>query len=732
MANNLSAFNSEAWSARLATKLDQINVMLPLVNRNWEGDLRQNKTVWVRTPGSISMGMAAGTLAALTLATTGFSQNITNVIDGFDPAGIDGNWYSAGQIGNIWMNWFGSAFQSLSWDSNSDAGSNPGSGSLEINANFDNSTSNQFEVFDGYTGITPPLSATQYTNFQCDIRFAPGSATESSGGILYFGEVQFGVAVGFSQDYFGEIAVPSSNTNWVHVSIPLDPVADPNLTNIADVLIHIYGPYLNSSSPLSGPSTLWVDNIKFTGAQAAPTNCVVNWSDVHQSIDGFGASSAWNSSLTTAQMNMFYSTNTGIGLSFLRTRIAPGGGTVEGSAMQMARDRGARVWSSPWSPAANFKNNNNTTNGGFAGTPANYQAYANQLAGYVVNIKNTYGVNLYAISVQNEPDAFVTNYESCNWSAQQIHDFVPYLYNALAASNVASTKIILPESQNWQDYSNLAVTAMSDSTSNDVSIIADHNYDGNGPASLIKNSYGKTLWETEVSTYDPYDGSINNGIYWAERIHLFLTQAQVNAWHFWWLIPYGTDNEGLTDQSGNPAKRMYALGNFSRFVRPGFYRIGVSNNAPTFVSAFKDPNTGKFAIVAINASPGIYTQTFNLSSFAASIVTPWVTSGSLSLSNQAPVAVTNSSFVYNLPAYSVVTFVGQAVTNVPTLAIHLAGGYPTLTFDGPALGSYTIWSSSDLVHWSSLLNTNPPITPTNWTDSSPSMVPRSYRVSLTQ
>src|SRR5579871_85164 len=30
--------------------------MLPLVNRNWEGDLRQNKTVWVRTAGNISMG----------------------------------------------------------------------------------------------------------------------------------------------------------------------------------------------------------------------------------------------------------------------------------------------------------------------------------------------------------------------------------------------------------------------------------------------------------------------------------------------------------------------------------------------------------------------------------------------------------------------------------------------------------------------------------------------------
>src|SRR3954451_846137 len=56
MANDLSAFNSEVWSSRLVTKLDQINVCLPLINRNWEGDLRQNKTVWVRTPGNITMG----------------------------------------------------------------------------------------------------------------------------------------------------------------------------------------------------------------------------------------------------------------------------------------------------------------------------------------------------------------------------------------------------------------------------------------------------------------------------------------------------------------------------------------------------------------------------------------------------------------------------------------------------------------------------------------------------
>jgi glucuronoarabinoxylan endo-1,4-beta-xylanase len=671
--------------------------------------------------------LAAVIFTALTLASAGFSQTITNLIDGFDPAGVKGNPYNAGEITNVWMNWFGGAFQSLSWDSNNDAASNPASGSLEINANFNsNSASNQFAVYDGLTGITPPVNGLLYTNFQCDIRFAPGSATQTSGGIAYFGEVQFGFAVGFSQDYFGGIAVPATNTNWVHVSMQLDAHGDPNLTNIADVIIHIYGPYFGGGT-LNGPSTLWVDNIKFTGPTPAPTNCVVNWTDTHQTIDGFGASSAWNSGLTQAQMNMFYSTNTGIGLSLLRTRIAPGGTTVEGYAMQMAQSNGARIWSTPWSPDPAFKDNGSVDGGDFVS--ASNQAYANQIANYVLNVKNTYGVNLYAVSVQNEPDQ-ATSYESCLWTGQQMHDYIPYLYNALSNYGVGSTKILMPEFSSWNF--NIASNTLADPvTSNMVSVLAGHDYDYTVSA---VNSGNKRLWETEVSTFDNFDGSIGNGLYWAEQIHNFLTVAQVNAWHFWWLIPIDglNHNEGLTDINGNPAKRMYVLGNYSRFVRPGFVRVGVSNNAPTFISAFKDTNTGNFAIVAINPLPANYTQTFNLSGFGTTAVAPWVTAKTFSLANLASVAVNNSVFSYSLPASSVVTFVGQETLNVPTLTIHEAGGEPVLTIGGPALGNYTILSSTDLTNWTSLLTTNPPITPTNWTDTSPVAATRYYRLLLSQ
>src|SRR5208282_1796435 len=199
---------------------------------------------------------------------------------------------------------------------------------------------NQFEVYD-VNGIYPPVNGLAYTTFQCEVMFAPGTATGQA--YLQFGDEDNG-----GQDYFGGVYVAVTNTNWVSVSLPINPASDPNLTNIYNLLIHIYGP----NTGLSGTTTLFVDNIQFSGPTPVATNCVVNWTNVYQRIDGFGACSAWDGSWTQAEANMFFGTNSGtnttvdgktnfayngIGLSLLRTRIAPGGTSVETNIMVMAQ-----------------------------------------------------------------------------------------------------------------------------------------------------------------------------------------------------------------------------------------------------------------------------------------------------------------------------------------------------------------------------------------------------------
>ncbi len=459
----------------------------------------------------------------------------------------------------------------------------------------------------------------------------------------------------------------------------------------------------------SSNASYYIDDANFSGQPIVtnpPINGVstVDWNNVHQQIDGFGASSAYNGSWTTNQADILFSTNlnvvysdnsrnkytnNAIGLSLLRNHIVPANTplasdtptTVETSIMKWAQDRGARVWSAPWTPAVGFKMTNdiydtkpitNAINGGsFLGGTATNLAYASQLANYVANMKTTYGVNLYAISIQNEPDASVNTYDACQWTNTYIHDFVTNLYNALEAKGVGSTKIILPESQNWQDYHNLAGPAMTDpNVAADVGIIADHNYDGaTGPANLVKNNYGKALWETEVSQLSGENNDIANGVYYAQRIFKFMTVAQASAWHYWWIVPYGSET-GLMSQNAGPTKRMFTIGNYSRFVRPNFYRIDATSSQPSaLISAYKDTNSPAFAIVVVNTNTATdVIQMFNLANFTAASVTPWITSASLSLTPQTPVNVTDASFTYQVPAMSVVTFVGQQIvgqTNTP-------------------------------------------------------------------
>ncbi|HEX5399565.1 MAG TPA: carbohydrate binding domain-containing protein [Verrucomicrobiae bacterium] len=463
--------------------------------------------------------------------------------------------------------------------------------------------------------------------------------------------------------------------------------------------------------PSSTNASFYIDDVDFSG-QTIVTNppitgaSVVDWNNLHQRIDGFGASSAWaGGTWSTSLADLLFSTNDnisysggtyhGVGLSLLRNRIAYAGDTsadsvpttVETDIMKKAQARGARIWSTPWTPAAGFKGTNdiydsgiatgNGINGGHylgSGNNATNQAYASQLANYVVSMKNQ-GINLYAISIQNEPDASVTSYEACQWTGAQFHDFVTNLFAALAAKGVGSTKIITPESENWSDPHNLVGPALADpAVAAEVGIVADHNYVANNavgdqtvPAAKSTPS-GQAVWETEVALLSGSDSGIANGVYWARRIYQYMTQAQANAYHYWWLT--ASDNGGLVVNSA-PAKRLFTFGQYSRFVRPNFYRMNATSSQPSaLISAYRATNSTAFAIVVVNTNAATnIIETFNLGHFTAAAVTPWITSASLSLAPQPPVILTNASFTYEVPAMSVVTFVGQAAVAPGRIAI---------------------------------------------------------------
>jgi glucuronoarabinoxylan endo-1,4-beta-xylanase len=392
-----------------------------------------------------------------------------------------------------------------------------------------------------------------------------------------------------------------------------------------------------------------------TNSVSSPSGeCLVDGNDMRQRMDGFGGGVVFLTPgsldpVTDANMDtLFGSANASqLGLSLLRVRIDPNSNWSNAlSDARKAITRGAKILATPWSPPAAMKDNTNTIGGSLLPAQyANYAAYLNNFAAYLA----TNGAPLAVISVQNEPDVTVT-YESCHWTATQLQTF--FHDNAAAITNAP---VMMPESFQFN-------FALSDLTLNDataaanVDIVGGHLYGASIQDYVNAHAKGKPTWMTE---YLVNDQTWSAAFDTAQQIHECLTVGNMSAYIWWKCLG---DTNGLVDASGVPQKRGFVMAQFSRFVPPGYYRIGATNSGNALITAFRDTNSGSFAIVAMNTDASNNTsQTFDLTNFATvATVTPWITSATLSLANQPAVTVSNASFTYALPAQSVVTFVGQA------------------------------------------------------------------------
>lgn len=401
------------------------------------------------------------------------------------------------------------------------------------------------------------------------------------------------------------------------------------------------------------------------GSLAFAATATINLATKHQKISGFGASTAWASNMSATDADLLWSTTTGAGLSLHRIRIDPNQGTSETAIAKLAVARGVTVWATPWTPASSMKAGEKKTNVG--GLLVQHQTYADKLLAFTKNMKNN-GVPIYAVSAQNEPDANV-DYESCDINPDSMVLWVgKYLGPTFAGSGV---KIMSPESQNWWGIANYwpKLKASAD-VMKYTDIVATHEYGGTIKAYPDIQQAGKEFWQTEIyDTQGPADAGMGSGLRTAKLIHEALTIAYMNAWHFWWVYPTVSDNGALWDKdSGKPSKRLWVMGNFSRFVRPGDIRVDatVAPTAGVTLTAYTDLAATKIVVVAINTNASATSQAFSIAGATPSKVTPWVTDATQNLVAQTAQTLSSNDFSYSLPAKSVTTLVFQIGNAVPT------------------------------------------------------------------
>jgi glucuronoarabinoxylan endo-1,4-beta-xylanase len=399
----------------------------------------------------------------------------------------------------------------------------------------------------------------------------------------------------------------------------------------------------------------------------------VDFGTTNQIIRGFGGSEAWYGAMSNAQISALYgATNTDLGLSIMRLRIAPttwtsstqtadtSQWTTELGNGRAAQTLGATIFATPWSPPASMKTNGSVNEGSLiASSFADYAAYLESYVKYATS----QGVNLYAISMQNEPDwnpcptsdngtgTGSSCYESCLWSAQEMDTWVAQ--NA----SVLTTKLIMPESFIFN--SAMSDLALDDPNAvNNISIIGGHLYGSSPYYYTNAENKGKDVWMTEhFLTPAGAQPAIADGLALAEEIHNSMTVGQYNAYVYWWMDNTSTNNTGLIDTNSNPTYYGYALAQFARFVRPGYLRVNVTANpaAGVYVSAYS--GSGHAVIVAINSNTSSTSVQFTIQNKTATTLTPYQTTSSGGLAALSPISVSSNSFTTSLPAQSITTFV---------------------------------------------------------------------------
>jgi glucuronoarabinoxylan endo-1,4-beta-xylanase len=440
----------------------------------------------------------------------------------------------------------------------------------------------------------------------------------------------------------------------------------------------------------------WAVFLWMASATLFAQTATVNLSTVNQQIDGFGGASAFGGLIPGSVINEEFSPG-GLGFKFIRLQLVPDyeecaayapfastGGCVSVSSgatlttydlqnAQAAVAQGAVVWATLWSPPGSMKSNGAWASGGeMLGNATNYTALAAIEASFVTLMTGTYGIPIYAISIQNEPNV-MTSYPSCGWAQSVMWvDFVPYLSRALAAAGYPNTKIMMAEPGHW-NYNYMAYAMNTPSVAPLIGIIAAHAYTGGSPANTpaylptefaYTNFTTQHIWQTEVSdTNETYDGSMVSGLTYALDIHQWLTISKVNAWHYWELSGQNySDNEGLTSWRYNVlAKRAYVMGNWAKFVT-GMSEVAATANPQkgVYVTAFVNLSTGAAAVVAINTNATPASQVFTISGrpgAASYTTTAYITDPNNSLAEQAPLSVSSNSFTATLTGSSVTSFV---------------------------------------------------------------------------
>ena len=303
----------------------------------------------------------------------------------------------------------------------------------------------------------------------------------------------------------------------------------------------------------------------------------------------------WQPDMTSAEVQTAFGSDVGQLDSRLCARISPDSTefiTSVPSALA-AQQLGELSLPLHGTPPLWMKSNDSTA-GGYL-LPSAYAAYAAHLKAFVDTMAK-YGVSIYAVSLQNEPDAKVT-YELC--------------YSDCDKSLLISSNIMHPQSarrflclNRKVSFTLFQIRLSTTPSLRQMSDLSPDIFMEISPTTYpLAASRGKEVWMTEH-----YTTSTDSGNVWPLALNVGkeindCMNANMSAYVWWYIVRF----YGPIDENGNVTKRGYVMSHYSRFIYPGYYRVYtvtpyVRGSLSIALSAYKSPTQIILEAINLNSS----------------------------------------------------------------------------------------------------------------------------------
>lgn len=444
----------------------------------------------------------------------------------------------------------------------------------------------------------------------------------------------------------------------------------------------------------------------------------------NQTFEGWGTSLAWfansvggwtNVTNRSNLMNALFSPTTGLGLTYLRYNIGGGDdphcgatghtgcitpsyhatpgylassdGSYDWTAdanqrwvATQAQSMGADLFEAVSYSPPYWMTISGTSKGGINGAenlaPSYYGSGAGSFADYLTTVvqhfSDSFGITFHHVEPLNESGqtwwtSTDTKQEGCAFSLAHQEEEIQNVHDSLANKGLVTEVAAMDENQEGNLNSSPKTTAYeirnySATTIDDMTALNTHGYASQYGSVAVETTGlhdGKRITVSEWGSGDSTGKDLSNQI----LADIYLTRPV--AWTIWQPDWPELMSINYTGESYTLKEAYYVFENYTRFIRPGFQFIAISD--PQSLAAF-DQQTGTLVIVTQNWTSSNRAITYHLAKFAnlGSTAAVYRSSSTENLALLGNTAVSGGLFSYIANANSVTTYVIKNVSYAPS------------------------------------------------------------------